>query len=140
MTLVARLRAAFAGLEVRLVLDGHPGGGPSGRIAPRFAVEYSRHREADEVIRDIVVDGARQLGPAGMDTILVVSDDGEVRASARRHGARVEGTGWLLARMERVATRPSGGGTPGVAVRAGTTIGHARPPRGPRPPDDHRGR
>lgn len=122
--LVARLRAALPSLDVRLILDGHPGGGPQGRIAPGFVVAYGRSRDADSVIADLVADGARELGPAGSDAILVVSDDRAVRDQARRHGARVEGAAWLVDRMARAAASGSGRGG-----RPGTGIGHARPPR-----------
>jgi hypothetical protein len=124
--LVARLRAALPDLDVRLVLDGHPAGGPRGRIAPGFAVEYGRHRDADSVIGDLVADGARELGPAGADAILVVTDDRAVRDQARHHGARVASAGWLVERLARGAGRGASG--PG-APRRGTAIGHGRPPR-----------
>jgi hypothetical protein len=141
---VSRLRAALAGLEVLLVLDGHAGGGPQGRIAPGFRVEYGRHRDADSVIGDLVVDGARELGPAGVDAILVVTDDRAVQDHARRHGARVAGTAWLLDRVDRAGRAPatgggSGGGSGGqAAARPGTSIGHGRAPRAPRPPSASR--
>lgn len=123
--LVARLRAALAGLDARLVLDGHPAGGPQGRIAPGFSVEYGRHRDADSVIGDLVAAGALELGPAGADAILVVTDDRAVRDQARRHGARVAATSWLVERIDRAAR----GGPGGNAPRPGAAIGHARPPR-----------
>jgi hypothetical protein len=127
--LIARLRAALPNLDVRLVLDGHPAGGPQGRIAPGFTVEYGRHRDADSIIGDLVVDGARELGPAGADGILVVTDDRGVREHARRHGARVGGTSWLVERLGR--------GLSAGAARRGATIGHGHPPRpAPRPARD----
>jgi hypothetical protein len=134
--LVSRLRAALAGLEVMLILDGHPGGGPQGRIAPGFRVEYGRGRDADSVIGDLVADGARELGPAGADAILVVTDDRAVQDHARRHGARVAGTAWLLDRVDRAARAPATGGGPGgpAAGRPGTSIGHGRAPRASRSP------
>jgi len=113
--LVARLRAAFTPpTEVELVLDGHPGRGPTGRVAAGFAVVYSRHRTADEVIGDRVAEALRELGPTGAWSVVVVSDDREVQDQARRHGARAQGTAWL-------ATRLAGSG------RAGASIG--RPSR-----------
>ncbi|HSL97483.1 MAG TPA: NYN domain-containing protein [Candidatus Deferrimicrobiaceae bacterium] len=131
---VARLRAALAGVEVQLVLDGHPGGGPQGRIAPGFRVEYGRHRDADSVIGDLVADGAGTLGPAAIDAILVVTDDRAVQAQARRNGARVAGTAWLLDRVDRAVRAPSAlsslGGVP--VRRPGTSLGHGRAPRAPR--------
>jgi hypothetical protein len=124
--LVARLRAALYGLDTTLVLDGHPAGGPQGRIATGFKVEYSRHRDADSVIDDLVAEGARELGPAGADGILVLTDDHAVREHARQHGARVAGTAWLMARIERGVARS--------AARPGASIGNARPRSSARPP------
>jgi len=121
VTLVARLRAAFSPpTEVELILDGHPGGSPSGRVAPGFSVSYSRHATADEVIGDRVAEALLALGPVGAWSVVVVSDDRQVRDHARRNGARVEGTTWLQAQLERHATGP------------GVPLGHGRPPRGGR--------
>jgi YacP-like NYN domain len=133
--LVARLRVALAGIDTRLVLDGHPAGGPRGRIAAGFDVAYGRGRDADSVIGELVVEAARELGPAGADAILVVTDDRAVRDHARAHGARVAGTGWLVERVERAARGSVPGSTP---ARPGTSIGLARPPRSTRSPGPSR--
>ena len=118
--LLARLRAAFSPpTEVELILDGHPGGGPSGRIAPGFVVTFSRHASADAVIGDRVAEALAALGPAGAWTVVVVTDDREVRDHARRNGARVEGTAWLAQRLASPAP-PRGG--------AGTGFGQGRRP------------
>ncbi len=124
--LIARLRAALAGFETRLVLDGHPAGGPQGRIAPGFTVDYGRLRDADSVIGDLVADAARERGPVGVDAVMVVTDDRMVRDQARRHGARVAGTSWLVERVERAV---SGRGPGAATARPGASIGRARPPR-----------
>jgi hypothetical protein len=122
--LVARLRAAFSPpIDVELILDGHAGPTPTGRIAPGFTVAFSRGATADSVIAERVEDALRWLGPVDVDGVLVVSDDREVGAHARRHGVRVQGTAWLAAHLEAVASRP--------AAR-GTSIGHGRPPGGSR--------
>jgi hypothetical protein len=98
--LIARLRAAFAPpTEVELILDGHAGGSPSGKVAPGFTVSFSRHATADEVIGDRVAEALLALGPAGAWSVVVVTDDREVRDHARRNGARVEGTAWLVERL-----------------------------------------
>ena len=121
VALIARLRAAFTPpTEVELILDGHSGGGPSGRLAPGFSVSFSRHATADEVIGDRVAEALLALGPAGAWSVVVVTDDREVRDHARRNGARVEGTAWLAQRLGAPADRPA---------RAGTGIGQGRPPR-----------
>jgi len=124
--LIARLRAAFGPPnEVELILDGHPGGSPSGRVAPAFTVTFSRHATADQVIGDRVAEALRALGPAGAWSVIVVTDDREVRDHARRNGARVEGTAWLV---DRMAAPSRQAGPPGTA------IGQGRPPRTPRTP------
>jgi len=128
VALVARLRAAFAPpTEVELILDGHPGGSPSGRLAPGFSVSYSRHATADDVIGDRVAEALLALGPAGAWSVVVVTDDREVRDHARRNGARVEGTAWLADRLAgRVPSRPKAGVPgPGPGRRPGTSIGRS---------------
>jgi hypothetical protein len=120
-SLIARLRAAFSPpTEVELILDGHAGGSPTGRIAPAFTVSFTRHATADQVIGERVTEALRELGPAGAWSVLVVTDDREVRDHARRNGARVEGTAWLAERLA-APTGPPG--------RPGTSIGQGRPPR-----------
>jgi hypothetical protein len=109
--LVARLRAAFSPpTEVELILDGHSGGGPFGRVAPGFHVEFTRGRTADEMIGERVTQALQSLGAVGAWSVVVVTDDREVRDHARRGGVRVEGTAWLVGRL------------PG-----GPAIGHAAP-------------
>jgi hypothetical protein len=122
--LVARLRAAFAPpTEVELILDGHAGPTPTGRIAPSFSVVFSRGVTADHVIAERVVEAFRALGPVDSDNVLVVSDDREVRAQALRNGCRVQGTAWLAGHL---AARAVAEGAKGAA------IGHGRAPRVPR--------
>jgi len=134
VALIARLRAAFAPpTEVELILDGHAGGGPSGRLAPGFSVSYSRHATADEVIGDRVAEALLALGPVGAWSVVVVSDDREVRDQARRNGARVEGTAWLASRLSGETSNAGRGGGAEVDRRPrpkpGTSIGGGRPPR-----------
>jgi hypothetical protein len=118
-SLIALLRAAFPGIELELIFDGHASGSPTGRIAPGFSVTYSRHATADRVIGDRVAEALAQLGPAGAWSVTVVSDDREVRDQALRNGARVEGTAWLAGRV-------------GALGQRGTAIGHGRSPRAAR--------
>ncbi len=124
-TLVAQLRAAFAPpIEVELILDGHAGPTPTGRIAPGFSVMYSRGTTADHVIGQRVIEVFRELGPVESDTVMVVSDDREVRDQARANGVRVQGTAWLAGHLSAAD----------AAHRArGTSIGQGRAPRPPRP-------
>jgi hypothetical protein len=126
--LIARLRAAFAPpTEVELILDGHAGPTPTGRIAPGFSVVFGRGVSADHVIAERVVEAFRALGPVEADTVTVVSDDREVRAQALRNGVRVQGTAWLAGHLAARDAAPS---------RPGASIGHGRAPRQPRPSRD----
>ena len=116
--LVARLRATFSPpTAVELILDGHAGGSPQGRVAPGFSVVFTKGRTADEVIGERVSEAFQALGPVDAWMVVVVTDDREVRDHARRNGVRVEGTTWLRDRL--------GGG-------AASGVGRARAPRGPR--------
>lgn len=129
--LISRLRAAFPPpVQVEVVLDGHRGRGPVGRIAPGLVVTFSRDSSADQVLAERAAEALRELGPAGAWSVLVVSDDREVQSSARRHGARAEGTAWLSARF----ARGPGSSAPGASTgpRPGAAIGHGRPPQIPR--------
>jgi YacP-like NYN domain len=104
--LISQVRGAFPGVEVELVLDGHPSGGPSGRVSPHLVVTFSRGRSADAVIGDRVSDTLAALGAGETFAILVVSDDRDVRDQARGRGAQVESTAWLGSRLERRSSRP----------------------------------
>ena len=113
--LVARLRAAFSPpTEVELILDGHAGRSPQGRMAPGLTVVFTKGATADQVIGVRVVEAFRALGPADSWSVVVVTDDREVRANARYNGVRVEGTAWLGDRLR---------------VGAGAGVGHPRAPR-----------
>ena len=55
--LIARLRAAFSPpTEVELILDGHAGRSPQGKVAPGLSVVFTKGRIADEVIGERVSD------------------------------------------------------------------------------------
>jgi hypothetical protein len=115
--LVARLRAAFSPpTEVELILDGHAGRSPQGRMAPGLTVAFTKGFTADEVIGARVSEAFRAMGPIEAWSVVVVTDDREVRAHARANGVRVEGTAWLGDRLR--------GG-------AATGVGLPRPPRVP---------
>jgi hypothetical protein len=127
--LVARLRAAFSPpTEVELILDGHPGGSPQGKVAPGFSVAFTKSATADEVIGQRVTEAFRSMGAVGAWSIVVVTDDREVRDHARRSGVRVEGTAWLVDRMVGAVGPRRGTGRAATRV---TGIGNAAP-RGPR--------
>lgn len=123
--LVAQLRAAFSPTtQVELILDGHAGRGPQGRVAPGLAVVFSKGATADEIIGNRVSEAFRDLGPVEAWSVIVVTDDREVRDHARRNGIRVEGTAWLGDRIRG----GSGAGT-GVGQHRPQRSGGARPPR-----------
>ena len=129
-TLISRLRAAFPPpIEVELILDGHRGASPSGRIARGLSVAFTRDLTADQVIGGRVSEALRALGPAGAWSVVVVTDDREVRDHARRNGARVEGTAWIADRLA-APTRPP--------ARPGTSFGGGRPPGRPGRPTPRR--
>ena len=116
--LVARIRAAFSPpTEVELILDGHAAGSPQGRVAPGLSVVFTRGATADQVIGERVTEAFRALGAADAWSVVVVTDDREVRDHARRNGVRVERTAWLGDRL-------TGGAASGV--------GNPRAPRTPR--------
>ena len=120
--LVARLRAAFSPpTEVELILDGHAGRSPQGRMAPGLTVVFTKGSTADYVIGVRVSEAFRALGPADAWSVVVVTDDREVRANARHNGVRVEGTAWLGDKLR---------------VGAAAGVGLPRPPRAPRPGAD----
>jgi hypothetical protein len=113
--LVARLRAAFSPpTEVELILDGHAARSPQGKVAPGLSVVFTKGLTADQVIGERVSEAFRTLGPVDSFSVLVVTDDREVRSHARHNGVRVESTAWLGDRL--------GGG-------AATGVGLPRPPR-----------
>jgi hypothetical protein len=100
---IGPIRAAIpAGVRVELVFDGPPRG-VTGRLATAFSVRYSGRTSADSVILDVVTRQAREHGPAGTWSILVVSDDRALREAARMAGARSAGTVWLAGRMDSLA-------------------------------------
>ena len=116
--LVARLRAAFSPpTEVELILDGHAGRSPQGKMAPGLSVVFTKGSTADEVIGERVSEAFRVLGAVDAWSVIVVTDDRAVRAHARYNGVRVEGTAWLGDRLR---------------VGAAAGVGHPRSPARPR--------
>lgn len=154
---IGRLRAAFPpSVIVDLVFDGPPTGGITGRLATGLRVSYSGRISADRVIDDGVAAQLAADGPAGTWGILVVTDDRGLQGAVRSKGARTASTAWIAARIGRLGTdRPYAGGGPETGApsgghagghagktnrgrrgapaaplpKAGTTIGHRRPPR-----------
>lgn len=120
-TLIARLRAlAPAAVQIEVVFDGPPDHGLRGnKIAPGVSVRHSGRRTADALLIDLVDQERIRSGPSGAATLLVVTDDNELRRSLRMAGARVAGASWLLSRLERASTP------------RGSSVGNPRPPRVP---------
>jgi hypothetical protein len=144
---IGRLRAAFPpSVIVDLVFDGPPVGGIKGRLATGLRVAYSGRFTADKIIADGVAAQLADGGPAGTWGILVITDDRMLREAVATKGARTAGTAWLAGRIGRLgpdgpaaagasSSRRSAG--PPIALpKAGTTIGHRRPPRTPAPDRD----
>lgn len=129
--IIGRIRSAIPpGVKVELIFDGSPTG-ITGRLATGMSVEYSRRATADEVILNRI---SRQLeagGPASTWPILAVTDDRGLRDGVRTRGGRSAGTAWLMRRLEGterpIRGRP--GSTPTPRPKAGTALGHGRPPR-----------
>jgi hypothetical protein len=128
--LIGRLRGAVPPeTAITLVFDGPPDRGVRGeRIAAGVTVQYSGRYSADTILVTLVEDatlGAHR--PAEIaDTILVVSDDRDLRLALRRRGARTAGAQWLLGRLAR----------PRLAA---PSIGNSRPPAPPRIPQQRPG-
>jgi hypothetical protein len=120
---VGRLRAAVPpDVEITLLFDGPPERGLRGeRIAGGVTVRYSGRRTADEVLLQLVNDAATWSEPAGSGatTVLVITDDADLRAAIHRRGGRSSTTRWLIGRMDR----------PRLAA---PSVGNPRPPKPPR--------
>jgi hypothetical protein len=122
--LIGRLRGAIPlETQITLVFDGPPERGVRNeRIAQGLTVQYGGRFSADTILVTLVEDAAMMSESAtATDSILVVTDDLDLRFAIRRRGARTAGAAWLLNRLERPLVRPGS-----------TTIGNARPPHPPR--------
>jgi predicted RNA-binding protein with PIN domain len=123
--LVGRLRGAIpAGTTIELVFDGPVERGlRNERIASGVKVHYSGPRTADAVIL-AVIDNVRALdGADGTATLLVVTDDRELRHGSRLRGARTAGSAWLIGRLDRgrLASPSIGNARPARPVAASTS-------------------
>jgi hypothetical protein len=106
---IGRLRGAVPStVAIELVFDGPPERGLRGeRIAGGLKVRYGGRFSADAVLVGMVDEGAD-------DSVLVVTDDRELRFAVNRRGARTAGTSWLIRRMERPIAPMSGARRPPV--------------------------
>jgi len=123
--LVGRLRAAIpATVGIELVFDGPPERGLRGeRIASGLLVRHSGRRTADELIVSLTEEARAAAGPRGADNILVVTDDGELRAAVAALGAGTARQAWLVSRLARERLESP-------------AIGNRRSPQPPAPAED----
>ena len=119
-TLIGRLRAIIpAQVTIELVFDGPPERGlRNERIASGTLVRYGGPRSADAVILSLIDDARMLDGADGTAALLIVTDDRELKYSARMRGARTAGSAWLLGRL-------------GSGRLASPSIGNPRPRRAP---------
>ena len=116
---IGKLRAAVPKeIAIELVFDGQ-GHGVFGRLAEGMFVRYSGRREADDVILDLVSEALMQAGggPAAGATVLVVSNDRNLRDRILLKGSRTVPLQWLIERM-------------GLPVLQSPAAGNRRPPGG----------
>ena len=121
--LVGRLRGAIpAATTIELVFDGPPERGlRNERIAAGVVVRYSGGRTADDVILTMIEDVRLIDGPDGTATLLIVTDDRDLRHGARLRGARTAGSAWLLGRLGAGRLSSPSVGNPRPARSAGST-------------------
>jgi hypothetical protein len=117
-TLIGRLRAIIpAHVGIELVFDGPPERGlRNERIAAGTLVRYGGPRSADALILALVDDVRMVDGADGTATLLIVTDDRDLRYGARMRGARTAGSAWLLGRL-------------GSGRLSSPSVGNPRPPR-----------
>jgi hypothetical protein len=84
-------------------------------------VRYSGPRTADAVILAVIDEVRLVDGADGTATLLVVTDDRELRYGSRLRGARTAGSAWLLGRLDRgrLSSPSVGNARPARPVRAG---------------------
>jgi rRNA-processing protein FCF1 len=122
--LIGRLRAVIpAQVAIELVFDGPPEPGSRGRIASGLRVRYAGSKSADALLIALL-EAAGPPMPGYEPTVLVVTDDRELRAALRARGASIAGTDWLLRRLDRARL-----GSP--------SVGRPRPPHGARTGGSH---
>jgi hypothetical protein len=120
--LIGRLRGAIPPqTTITIVFDGPPERSIRGeRIAGGLTVQYSGRYSADTILVTLVEDAAMASGSAtATDSILVVSDDRDLRVALRQRGARTAGSAWLLGRLDRPRL-------------SSPSVGNSRPPAPPR--------
>jgi hypothetical protein len=122
--IVGRLRAAIPGtIAIDLVFDGM-GRGVHGRLAQGMYVRYSGHRSADDVILDLVSEAVLtgEAGAAAGASVLVVTNDRDLRGQLAAKGARTVPAQWLLSRLDlpKLAAPSAGNRRPPAPSGIGT--------------------
>jgi len=86
--------------KIIIVFDGYPSGSEAVQTRPGHSLVYSRKLSADEKIKRIVEESADRKN------IVVISDDKEVKLTARFLGARVMGVEeFVRAKVQRRSLR-----------------------------------
>jgi predicted RNA-binding protein with PIN domain len=111
-TLIGRLRGVIEmPVRIEIMFDGPPDQGLGrDRIAAGVTVRYSGRASADAALQRLVVEAAE---PA---TLLVVTDDVDLRHEVTRRGAKTAGNRWLMARLDRARLQSPSVGRPRPAV------------------------
>ena len=111
-TIIGRVRAVVpADVEIQLVFDGS-GHGVTGRVAQKMFVRWSGRRSGDEVVMDLLGNGA-----ADAARVLVVTSDRDLRLNITARGARTVPLEWLANRLK-------------IPVLSSAAAGNKRPPIG----------
>lgn len=127
--LIGRLRGMIpATTKITIVFDGPPERGIRGeRIAGGLTVQYGGRYTADTILVTLVEDAAMMSDSAtATDSILVVTDDRDLKFALRKRGARTTGSSWLIGRLERPRL-------------SSPSVGNRRPPAPPRIPQQRPG-
>jgi YacP-like NYN domain len=120
--LIGRLRGMIpAETRITIVFDGPPERGIRGeRIAGGLTVQYGGRYSADTILVTLVEDVAMSSESSkATDSILVVTDDRDLKFALRKRGARTTGSAWLIGRLDR-------------PMLSSPSVGNRRPPAPPR--------
>ena len=127
--LIGRLRGAIPPeTRITIVFDGPPERSIRGeRIAGGLTVQYGGRYSADTILVTLVEDAAMASSESNAtDSILVVTDDRDLKFALRKRGARTTGSAWLIGRLDRPRL-------------ASPSAGNSRPPAPPRIPQPQPG-
>jgi predicted RNA-binding protein with PIN domain len=122
-TLIGRLRGVIEmPIRIELAFDGPPDPGlGTARIASGLTVRYSGRQSADALLARLASEAADPV------TLLIVTDDIELRHIVTRIGARTASARWLIGRLERARLVSPGIGRPRPPQAAGASAGSGPP-------------